>query len=266
MESSILFHIPAWLVALVLLPLSILLCQFGFRYRKLTIQDLRGEDAEVTGNSMLGLTALLLAFTFNMSTSKFENRQNILIEEVNNIGTAILRCDLYPDSVKKQLIKDFKKYVNTRINYYLAADNEEQIHLALKESELYVSDIWKVVTNYSHYPAGTMPSMLMVPALNDMIDIVTTRDAGRIAKVPPAIILILLLLLLMSSFYLGYKQKSKWSNSVVIILWSATVALTLYIMLEMDRPRRGLINLDNMEKKMEQLQVQLNTIAGEERE
>ena len=94
-----------------------------------------------------------------------------------------------------------------------------------------------------------------------MIDITTTRDAGRIAKVPPAIIWILLLLLFMSSFYLGYKQKSSWSNSIVVLLWSFTITLTLYIMLEMDRPRRGMINLDNIEKKMEELQTLVNTMV-----
>lgn len=47
--------------------------------------------------SLLGLLALLLAFTFSMSASRYEARRTVVLSEANNIGTVILRCDLYPD-------------------------------------------------------------------------------------------------------------------------------------------------------------------------
>jgi hypothetical protein len=68
--------------------------------------------------SMLGLLALLLSFTFGMSSSRHDRRVNIIIEEANSIGTAILRSDLYPDSIRNEFRKDFEAYLETRIAFF----------------------------------------------------------------------------------------------------------------------------------------------------
>src|SRR6187549_3529202 len=63
------------------------------------------EDAEPKGgvNSLLAalfaLFGFTLAFTFGMSGNRYESVRNIVVAEANNIGTAVLRADLYPDSV-----------------------------------------------------------------------------------------------------------------------------------------------------------------------
>jgi fumarate reductase subunit C len=53
--------------------------------------------------SLLGLLALLLAFTFSMAASRYEARRNVMLTEANDIGTVVLRCDLYPDSTRHNL-------------------------------------------------------------------------------------------------------------------------------------------------------------------
>src|SRR5205809_5746674 len=76
----------------------------------------RKEGAEPKGgvNSLLGamfaLFGFILAFTFSMSGNRYENVRNIIVEEANDIGTAILRSDLYSDSVRDAFRTDFKKY------------------------------------------------------------------------------------------------------------------------------------------------------------
>jgi hypothetical protein len=44
----------------------------------------------------MGMLGLLLAFTFGMSNDRYNKRRDLIIEEANDIGTAILRADLYP--------------------------------------------------------------------------------------------------------------------------------------------------------------------------
>ena len=61
--------------------------------------------------SLLGLLALLLAFTFGMSASRYDTRRNVMLSEANNIGTVILRCDLYPDSTRTQLRSYLQQYL-----------------------------------------------------------------------------------------------------------------------------------------------------------
>ena len=71
----------------------------------------------------MALLGLLLAFTFSMSNSRFDNRRQLVIEEANAIGTAILRTDFYPDSVRKLLRASLKEYVENRIAFYRAGMN-----------------------------------------------------------------------------------------------------------------------------------------------
>jgi hypothetical protein len=53
-----------------------------------------------------------------MSASKFDTRRQLIVEEASDIGTAILRYDLYPDSVRTRLGADLKNYFESRIAYF----------------------------------------------------------------------------------------------------------------------------------------------------
>ena len=91
----------------------------------------------------------------------------------------------------------------------------------------------------------------MVPAMNDVIDIVTTREESRVAKVPPPILLVLLLMIGIGSFLVGYDPKEK--KKILVFSFAFISCLTLYLILELDHPRRGLINLDSAENAVLQL-------------
>ena len=86
----------------------------------------RGVQKETTGKfgpvegSLLGLLAFLLAFTFSMSASRYDARRHVLIEEANDIGTAVLRADLYSDEERRSFRADFKEYVEARIAFHEA--------------------------------------------------------------------------------------------------------------------------------------------------
>src|SRR6202008_4977769 len=64
--------------------------------------------------SVFGLLAFLLAFTFSMSGNRFDARRLASIKESNDISTAILRADLYPDSDRVVLRNYFKLYLQAR--------------------------------------------------------------------------------------------------------------------------------------------------------
>ena len=67
-----------------------------------------------------------------MSATKFDNRRQLIVEEVNNIGTTILRCDLYPDSARNLFRADLKNYLEARIAYYSVGDDLTQIQKTIE--------------------------------------------------------------------------------------------------------------------------------------
>jgi hypothetical protein len=46
--------------------------------------------------STLALFVFVLAFTFGMAESRFDNRKAVVLDEANAIGTAYLRSELIP--------------------------------------------------------------------------------------------------------------------------------------------------------------------------
>jgi len=60
----------------------------------------------------------------------------------------------------------------------------------------------------------------------------------------------LIILIQTSAFLVGYSQKSKKRNLVMNYGFAVMISLALYLVLELDRPRRGIINLDSTEQKI----------------
>lgn len=260
MNEPILFKVPAYLLAVIILILIWLFNHLGYKYQLWQYRHHEKKASEGLGqmeSSLMGLAALMLGFTFSMAQSKFEAKRQIIVHEADEISTAILRCDLYPDSVRTLLRKDFKNYVESRIAYYDAGPDEKDIQAALKKSDGLSYLIWKRVAEFARNSTGMIPTSQMVPSVNAMIDITTERDAQRIAKIPPFILFVLTILVLTSSFLVGYGQKGK-RNLIWVSAFALMTTITIYLILELDRPKQGVINLHREEQKIVELREMLD--------
>ena len=245
MDINILNETEAWIITLLLFLLMILSSFVG----KLLGNHMRNKkDSEEKSIETSALTALLfflLAFTFGMSGDRYDSRRKIVIEEANNIGTAILRSDLYPDSSKTLFRRDFKLYVEARISYYQAGAEVKEVLKADSLSQEIASRLWKRASTLSKNPANLAATQQMIPALNNMIDIITSRSSGEKAKVPESIILMLFFLAMIIAFYGGYSEGRKGKMDWVVQLgFCLLVSLVILFTLDLDRPRRGFVNLD----------------------
>ncbi len=251
--TSIFFQIPAWIIATSIFILILYSNWLGFNYRKRLLERKPEDIPENLGTlegSLLGLMALMLAFSFGMGATKFESRRSLTIHEANAIGSAIMRLDMYPDSIKKEFIPDFDKYIDTRMAYYQANFRDVPRNAALKETDEVFERMWKRATQLSHDPANLASTQQIIPKLNEMIDLVVERNALREARIPTLILVMLLLLTLVSSFMSGYSHKAKKRNLIMISAFALMTTFTLYTVMEMDRPQRGLISIDSAQQKI----------------
>lgn len=244
--NSIINHTDAWVIAIFLFSLMLIASFLG----KITGNYIRNQNQGHKENttetsSLIALLFFLLAFTFGMSGDRYDSRRKIVVEEANNIGTAILRSDLYPDSLRTLFRKDFKNYVEARIAYYQAGADEKSVLRADSISQIISSKLWKRATKLAKNPANLAATQQMIPALNSMIDVSSSRLAGEKAKVPQSIIIMLFFLSAIIAFYGGYSegQKSR-PDWLVQIGFCLLVSLVILFTLDLDRPRRGLVNLD----------------------
>jgi hypothetical protein len=219
----------------------------GIRLRKYYEKTRPVEEGSIgpLEGSLLGLLALLLSFTFSMSSSRHDKRINIIVEEANDIGTAVLRADLYPDSIRAAFRKDFKAYIESRIDFFDAGADLPKIEETLKRSSGIQQSLWKRAAELGKDRENLHRTAQMVPALNAMIDIVTTRNAASVAKVPALILYLLFMLCWISALMLGYAmgRKPDW---IVMTCFAVTIVLTIYLIIDLDRPRTGIITMKNM--------------------
>jgi hypothetical protein len=202
--------------------------------------------------ALLGLLSLLLSFTFGVSSSRYDTRRALIVQESNDIGTVILRSDLYGDTIRSEFRKDLKEYVEARIAYYDATDdaaiNEKRL-LAEKIS----ARIWDRAIGLAKKSPDFVRDNQMIPAVNTMIDIVASRDAGRLARVPDLIVYLLICLTLLGSFIVGYCKKENGNDWIILSLYAVMTVMTIYTILDLDRPRRGLIQTRVPHEKMNEL-------------
>ena len=99
-------------VVLVVLASMMLAALAGYSIRQLELHRARrrDEESDLSGSQesylvggMLGLLALLLAFSFSMALGRFEERRHLVIQEANAIGTAYLRTQLLDEPHRAQL-------------------------------------------------------------------------------------------------------------------------------------------------------------------
>lgn len=253
-EFTMLQTVPALLVAVILFILLISFNLLGHRVRQIVNKKNEREAGELSAvnGALLGLLALLLAFTFSMSNDRYNLRRSLVIEEANAIGTAILRTDIYPDSVRALLRTQLKDYVEARISFYEARmDLDKMVQHFVRANEI-SADIWKLTADYAKVDPTTAKTSELIPALNTMIDLTSTRRAAGEATIPDSILYFLFALCLSASFLLGYDYKNKF-DWIVVTGFSLMLSITVFTIIDLDRPRSGLINMDVPNEKIKEL-------------
>jgi hypothetical protein len=93
--------------------------------------------------------------------------------------------------------------------------------------------------------------MLLLPALNQMIDITTTRTMALQLHPPLIIFGMLFLVALASALLAGYSMAGgkdrKWIH---VIGFALVIAITVYVILDIEFPRFGLIRVDAFDQAL----------------
>jgi len=120
--------------------------------------------------AVFALLGLLLAFTFSGAADRFDTRRSLIVEEVNNMGTAWLRIDLLPADSQPALREAFRHYLDSRLEVYSAIEDVAATRDAVGRSNAIQAEIWALAIAASKGAAPPSAPMLRLPALNDMFD------------------------------------------------------------------------------------------------
>lgn len=205
--------------------------------------------------AVFGLLGLLITFTFSGAASRFEDRRHLITEEANAIGTAYLRLDLLPPEPQPALRQLFTRYLKIRTDVYRNAEDATATKARLAEAAEIQRQIWSMAVSASQRPdANAQATILVLPALNAMIDITTTRAVAMQNHPPRAILTLLATLSLLSALLAGYVMCGAAVRSwFYMFLFAAPISATFYVILELEYPRFGLIRVDQADQVLIEL-------------
>jgi len=215
--------------------------------RRRAAEDAEGARAGVGAveGAVYGLLGLLLAFTFSGAATRFEIRRSLVIQEANAIGTAYLRIDLLPEDAQPALRDLFRRYVDSRLAAYAHLPDIGAAMAELERSNALQREIWKVAQEAAARSPNPPRSHLMQPALNEMIDITTTRLAATQSRPPGIIFGMLIVLALVSALIAGHGMAvARTRHWLHPLAYALVMSVTLYVILDLEYPRLGLIRVD----------------------
>lgn len=237
------------LVVISLFALILVLMEVGRRVgRTRRNQDPDGSHVGLGAidGAVFGLMGLLVAFTFQGAASRFDARRQLIGQETNAIGSAYLRIDLLPAADQPVLRDDFRNYLDARLSYYrnlpldsATAKAELDKSIALQEK------IWSESVAGCEKVNFSATTSLVLSSLSEMIDITTTR-AVALEMHPPAVVfwglgVLVIASALLAGYGLGEAKTRSWLH---MLIFSAILAMAVYVILDLEFPRVGLIRID----------------------
>ncbi len=226
---------------------------YQIRKRKLRRNPAKGKaEQESVSSTLLGLLALILAFTFSMANSRFDVRRELAVREANAIGTALLRTGFFPDTIRPVLRSHLKSYLEERIAFFESGTDLDKMMAHLAKSDSLGKSLWNQVAEFSKTDLNLVKTSEIVPALNEMIDLSTSRQAAGEANIPPSIQWFLIVLCISSIFLLGYERKGNF-DWILVLGFTLMLSVTVFSIFDLDRPRSGLVTLDEANSKILEL-------------
>src|SRR5262245_57029568 len=204
--------------------------------------------------SIFTLLGLLIAFTFQGASERFDTRRTLIVEEANDIGTAWLRTDLLPANARPAMRDLFLQYLDSRLQTYRSIPNMAAVQAELNRTAQLQGEIWKVAIESSRNEGGTAVVVSLLPALNQMFDIVTTRTMAAKTHPPTILFVMLALMACAAAFMAGHGMSgTKVRSWVHNIGFAAVLAVTVFVILDMEFPRFGLIRVDSFDQVLVEL-------------
>lgn len=207
--------------------------------------------------AVFALFGLLLAFSFSGATGRLDVRRAMIVNEANAIGTAYLRIDLLPDADQPALRELFRTYLDSRIAVFGNSTTLDEVLSELERNAELQNKIWSgAIASIKGDPTLLPARMQLIPALNEMIDVTTTRKIAMLTHLPGLVFALLVAISLISALLAGnaMSKRRKGKRSVFhMVMYALVVSITMYVVLDIEYPRTGLIRLDEADRALIEL-------------
>jgi hypothetical protein len=246
MKSEPLDALPLWAFFLSVCVIVWAALELGYRlgqWRHARAADEKDVPVGAIVATIFALLAFMLAFTFGMAASRFEERRQAVLHEANAIGTTYLRTRLLPEPQRSEIAALLREYVDVRLSGAGKGGDKQVIDRADSRSEELQGQMWsKAMAVAEKNP--TVMTGLFVQSLNETIDVHATNILVGVRSRVPLVIWIGLLgiaVLGMGSngYHAGLSGTRRSPAMMALVLAFAGVLL---LIADLDRPWEGALS------------------------
>ena len=211
------------------------------RQKRRDLGDEEHEDFGVIEGAGLTLLALIIGFSFSMAVGRYDQRKNYEEAEANAIGTEYVRAGLLPASDAARVRQLLKSYLDQRVLFYTTRNRGrlEQIDASTGRIE---DDLWSAV----QVPAAAQPTCVVALAVSGMNDVLNSQGYTQAAwwnRIPAAAWFLMLAIGIACNLLVGYNARQSGSKRTWFFILPAIVAVSFFLIAEMDSPRSGVIEV-----------------------
>lgn len=246
---EVMYDKNSFLIAAILFVSMVAIIEFGswlgMRRASGTAESVKAQLNGLQG-SLLGILALLLGFTFSQSLQRYDIRSAAVVDEANAIGTTFLRLDLLPAEQHQASVALMREYIETRIHAgAISMDRQEERQKIIDHSVALQNDLWRIAATAAHTTDRPATVNLYLQSLNELIDANASRNAALGRHVPELVLFLLYGTFLLTGSLVGYASGvsgTRASRGTYVLV--SLIVVLVFIIIDLDRPRRGLIEVD----------------------
>jgi hypothetical protein len=213
----------------------------------------------VVEGSVFGLLALLIGFVFSGAASRFDARRQLLFDEVNAVGTAYMRVDVLPAPAQPAVRDGFRRYMDARLAAYRSMPDRAAVDRHLAAADSAQADIWARAVAATGTPEGASGRMLVLSSLNETFDIAEMRLLATRLHPPPVIYVMLGVCALASALLVGHGMAGgRGRNWAFAVGFAATTSVALFVVLELEYPRLGVVRVDAVDSALEAVRARMH--------
>jgi hypothetical protein len=260
-----LYSTPSWQLAIALFVILLGGMFAGFLLGKEAARHGEEEsgaaDSAVKG-AVAGLAALLLAFSFSLAAGRYDQRNTLTVREANSIRNTWLRADLLAEPTRGRIQQLVREYLDARIKYLGAGFDQAQVGASAGASQQLQQQIWQVISEQSQINTQPGNVSTVVPAVSEMMDAGAAMDAAYSNTVPPVVLVLLFGAIIFTGLLVGHSfGRAGRRHALTATIFALLVTLVVSVILDLDRPRRGVIR-ENI-RPMENLQSTVRVGAAQ---
>jgi hypothetical protein len=237
--------IPLWAFFLLTLAIVYASVEGGIRLGRYRRRISEAEKETTIGpivGATMGLLAFMLAFTFGLAASRFDARRKATVDEANAVGTTYLRAGLLEEPHRSEVRGLLRRYVDGRLAVLETGD----VAKLQKDTAEVHERLWSQAEAIGRTDPHSITGGLFIESLNQTIDMHSTRFLIAVqSRIPSVLWITLYLTAVFSMSEIGYHAGLTGSSrSPAVAAMAITFTVVLLLIADLDRPREGLIRVD----------------------